>query len=48
MMHVIPLDIIVRCTDIALYDFFLHMSLYQLVGNFPPHSFGVACMSAVY
>ena len=47
MMHVIPLDIIVRCTDIALY-FFLHMSLHQLVGNFPPHSFGVACMSAVY
>ena len=48
MMHVIPLDIIVRCTDIALYIFFLHMSLHQLVGNFPPHSFGVACMSAVY
>ena len=34
MMHVIPLDIIVRCTDIALY-FFLHMNLYQLVGSFP-------------
>ena len=47
MMHVIPLDIIVRCTDIALYVFFAYEPV-PVGREFPPHSFGVACMSAVY